>query len=122
MAWRFAEITKGMTQEQIAEKLECSVGQVNMMLSGKRKFHTIWISRIAKAWDIQEWQLFTTGEEIYGAKERAIVEAYYKASKRRRETVDELLGIEDLASADNEQAIIDTKKNKHRSFKRMSQR
>lgn len=118
MAWRFAEITKGMTQEQIAAKLDCSVGQVNMMLSGKRKFHAEWISRIAKAWGIPEWQLFATADEIYPPNEKAIIAAYLKAADHKQQTVRDILGINEDHLLSNDKIHIDAKKNKPRSYKR----
>lgn len=108
MTWRFAEITRGMTQEQIAEKLNCSVGQVNMMLSGKRKFHTHWITRIAEAWGIPEWQLFTTGEEIYPKSDKALVEAYLRAPAHKQQTVRDILGI-NHGSDDNGNGVVPPK-------------
>ena len=67
MEWRFQEImsSREITQEKMAEMLGCSVGQVNMLLSGKRKFHNHWISRIAHALDIPAWHLFVDPELLH---------------------------------------------------------
>jgi transcriptional regulator with XRE-family HTH domain len=91
MPWRFSEITEGLTQEQIAERLDCSVGQVNMLLSGKRKFHSEWITRISKNFNIPEWQLFAKPEEVLPPEYLQWKADYALLDDDRKRIVDDML-------------------------------
>lgn len=99
MTWRFAEIIKnsGLTDEQAAERLGCSKGQISMLISGERKYHSEWVRRISDAWGIPEWQLFADPDKLYPAEDMLIIEAYRRLKGTDKDVVDKFLGIDKVS-------------------------
>lgn len=97
MDWRFREVMSeaGLTQEKMAELLNCSKGQVSMLLSGERKFHSDWIEKISHALNIPTWYLFLDPSELPEKEERRFFEKYSKAPEHVQKTIKILLDLED---------------------------
>lgn len=93
MTWRLKEILDdlGLTQEKAAELLDCSIGQLNMLISGKRKFHSGWIERISEKLKIPAWQLFVDPAEVISEDDKRLTDAYHSLSKDLRRAVDAIL-------------------------------
>lgn len=83
---------KNITQEQMAELLKCSVGQVNHILSFKRgKWVQKWVPKLAEALQVQEWEIFANPETVYPDRDKAIVSAYHALPPGERQAVDKVL-------------------------------
>ena len=56
---------EGWTQEALAGKLDCSVGQVNKLISGKSgKWLRDWLPKLAEILDVPEWSLLFAKDEL----------------------------------------------------------
>jgi transcriptional regulator with XRE-family HTH domain len=100
--WRFSEITAGMTQEEIAEKLDCSRATVNMVKSGKRNFDIRWIEVIAEKFKIPKWQLFARPEEVLPPEYLEWLTDYSRLDKDGRRIVDSMLRATRVAPLDEQ--------------------
>lgn len=68
--------SEAMTQEKLAAVMDCSAGQVNMILSGERgKWMEDWLPRLAKGLNVEVWHLFADPGDLntYPKHERPIL-------------------------------------------------
>lgn len=95
--WRLKEVMKdlGVTQEKLAEMLDCSKGQISMLLSGERKFHSEWIIKISRALNIPSWYLFLDPAEMQSDEEKDMFTRYKSAPEHVQQTIKTLLGMEE---------------------------
>jgi transcriptional regulator with XRE-family HTH domain len=93
--WRLKEVLKEaqITQEKLAELLDCSKGQVSMLLSGERKFHSVWITEISRVLNIPVWHLFVDPQTIATEETSDLVKRYQTAPDHIQKAIDDLLKV-----------------------------
>lgn len=94
MEWRFKQIVeeRGISQEKVAEMLDCSIGQANMLLNGGRgKSIHKWVAAIEAAFSIPAWQLFISPDKVWPKEAQHVWEAYRRLSGDSRRIVDQFL-------------------------------
>lgn len=98
MEWRLRQIMQemGLTQEKTAELLDCSKGQISMLLSGDRKFHSDWIERISTAFKIPSWYLFVDPKTVLDEFDRELASRFRDAPEDVQMNIKRQLGMLDM--------------------------
>lgn len=92
LKWRLFEIMpKDMSQEKLAEMLECSAATISAVKSGKRNPDARWIEVIAEKFKIPTWQLFVDPKKVIPEEYIEIIEGYKCLDKERKILVDDML-------------------------------
>jgi len=86
----------GLTQEALAEILNCSKGQVSMLLSGERKYHAKWISLISEKLRIPEWYLFVDPKMIPDDKDQELISRYNALPENGKDNVWRTIELEEF--------------------------
>ncbi len=77
---------KGLTQEDVANKMGISRVAVNQMVNGNPSYPTL--ENFAKALNVEMWELFISREEVIGNQLTALVE--HKGTHYKATTLEEL--------------------------------
>lgn len=78
---------KGMTQQNLADRMNVSLSAIKQMVSAE-SITTATLEKIAKALDVPLWQLFASPEETKGEDLIALIQ--YKSDYYKATSVDEL--------------------------------
>lgn len=78
---------KGMTQQNLADRMNVSLSAIKQMVSAE-SITTATLEKIAKALNVPMWQLFASPEETKGEDLIALIQ--YKSDYYKATSVDEL--------------------------------
>lgn len=86
-----------LSQQQLADIVGTSKGQISKLESGKLRLSDYWMNRIAKALnengfkDIEAWHMMATDQSQAMSE---LEKKYYAAPEHVRQTINDLLGID----------------------------
>lgn len=97
---------KGFTYKMLADEMDVTEQAIKNMLNSP-SITTNTVERIARAVNVNEWELFATRDEVIGEELTALI--YHKGAHYRATTLEELRGIvEELERATAEATSAET--------------
>lgn len=83
---RFMREDRGLTQEELAERVGSDKGTISRIESGRRRLTQDWMNRIARVLECAPWELLPLPEqpEVLAPDEKAVLELYRGLSERER--------------------------------------